>query len=417
MKRSFILILTLLIPFLGNSQEDEKKIKLKVNGFVKNDFFWDSRQTITAREGQFLLFPAAVSEDADGNDINAVPNLNFLAVQSRVSLGITGPDVLNAKVSAKIEGDFFAQANDNINLLRLRHAYINMKWENAELLFGQYWIPMFVTGCFPGTVSFNTGTPFQPFGRSPQVRFTYNFGPAKFIAIAHTQRDFQSAGPGGATSSYLRNSSMPEFSAQFHFGDGKNFLAGFGGGFKQIVPEFKTDSSYSSNERVSSFSSIAFLKVKTSPITFKLEGIYGQNMRDVLSIGGIARTELLDPARDIYAYSPLTTMSGWIDIQTNGEKFQFGIFGGYSQNLGTVDDINNEIIEGDADFLFGLGTSIQSIYRVSPRIVFNAKPVRLAFETEYTVAQYGSAIDNNGIPDDLTQADNLRFLFAVYYFF
>jgi len=412
MKRSILLILVVVLPLISFSQDEEKKIKLNLSGFVKNDFFWDSRQTINAREGHFLLFPSPVNEDLDGNDINAVPNMNFLAIQSRVSLGITGPDVLNAKVSAKIEGDFFGQANDNINLLRLRHAYVQMKWENTELLFGQYWIPTFVTGCFPGTVSFNTGVPFQPFGRNPQIRFTQKLGPVKFLAVAHMQRDYTSRGPAGVNGTYLRNSSMPELSAQFHLGDGKKFLAGLGGGFKQIVPQTTTSLGYVTNETLASLSGIAFLKVKTSPVTFKLEGIYGQNLPDVLSIGGFAITEEIDAARGIVGYSPFTIMSGWADIHTNGEKFQFGIFGGYSQNLGTGEEILDP-----AGGIYGLANNIQSIYRVSPRIIYNLKPVRFAFETEYTVAQFGSSYDSNGVPTDLTEANNLRLLFAVYYFF
>lgn len=412
MKRTVVLLFAILIPFFAFSQESdkkEKKINLKWSGFVKNDFFWDSRQTVTAREGHFLLFPASVSEDPDGNDINAKSNMNFLAIQSRLSLGITGPDVLNAKLSAKIEGDFFGQANDNINLFRLRHAYIKMNWENTELMFGQYWIPMFVTGCFPGTVSFNTGAPFQPFGRNPQIRLTQKLGSIKLLAIASTQRDYTSRGPAGITGSYLRNSSMPELNVQIHIGNGKNFLAGIGGGYKQVVPRIETGFGYTTDEAVSSFNSIAFLKIKTSPVTFKMEGIYGQNLPDVLSIGGFAETEVIDAARGIMGYSPLTTMSAWMDIHTNGKKFQFGIFGGYTKNLGSENDIVGAV--------YGLGTNIESQYRVSPRIIYNAGPVRFAFETEYTNASYGALTDIKGVPINITEANNLRFLFAVYYFF
>ena len=412
MKKSLIILIVTLIPILGFSQDGdkkEKKINLKLSGFVKSDFFWDSRQTVSAREGHFLLFPAAVSKDLDGNDINAKSNLNFLSIQSRLSLGISGPDVLNAKLSAKIEGDFFAQANDNINLLRLRHAYVKMNWENTEILFGQYWIPMFVTGCFPGTVSFNTGVPFQPFGRNPQIRFTQKFGPMKFLAIASMQRDYTSRGPAGVTGNYLRNSSMPELSGQLHFGNGKSILAGIGGGYKQIVPQIETAAGFATDEIVSSFSSIAFLKIKTSPVTIKMEGIYGQNMPDVLSIGGFAVTEEIDAAREIVGYTALTTMSAWVDIHTNGKNVQFGIFGGYTQNLGSEKDVVGDI--------YGLGTNIESVYRISPRIIYNVGPARFALETEYTAARYGSLNDVKGVPVTLTEANNLRLLFAVYYFF
>ncbi|RKX20063.1 MAG: hypothetical protein DRP35_06660 [Candidatus Zixiibacteriota bacterium] len=399
-----------LISFFAFSQNEEKKeIELKWSGYVKSDFFWDSRQTVSAREGHFLLFPAAVSKDPDGKDINATPNLNFLAIQSRLSLSIAGPDALGAKTSAKIEGDFFGQLNDNINLFRLRHAYLKLKWENSELLFGQYWIPMFVTGCFPGTVSFNTGVPFQPFGRNPQIRFSHKIGKIKFIVIASTQRDYASRGVSGATGTYLRNSSMPELNGQIHFGKGKTFLAGVGAGYKQILPQIATGNGYVTNQTVGGFTSIAFMKIKTSPVTLKFEGVYGQNFPDVLSIGGFAITDSTDVTKGFVTYTPFTVMSSWMDIETNGKKMKVGVYVGYSQNLGTGKQIIGAV--------YGLGTTIQSIFRVSPRIIYNVGQVRFALETEYTSANYAASYDVKGVPEDLTSADNLRILFAAYYFF
>ncbi len=38
---------------------EENKFGVKFSGFVKNDFFYDTRQTVAAREGHFLLWPAA----------------------------------------------------------------------------------------------------------------------------------------------------------------------------------------------------------------------------------------------------------------------------------------------------------------------------------------------------------------------
>jgi len=414
MKKLIILLCVTFIPFFAFSQDaekEEKKIKMKLSGFVKNDFFWDSRQTVAAREGHFLLWPQAVNNDLDGNDINAKSNFNFLAIQSRLSLGISGTDAFGAKISGKIEGDFFAQANDNINLLRLRHAYIKMNWTNTELLFGQYWIPMFITGCYPETVSFNTGSPIQPFGRNPQIRLTQKFGSLKFIAIASSQRDYTSRF--GATNTpssvYMRNSMLPELSAQIHFAKDKTFLAGIGGSYKQIVPQIETATGYTTDETVSSINAIAFFKIKTSPVTFKIEGVYGQNTPDVLGIGGFAVTGITDVTRGYQTYSPISTMSAWTDIHTNRKDIQFGIFGGYTKNLGTDKDIVGDI--------YGLGTNIESLYRVSPRIIFNSGNVRFAFEGEYTVANFGSTTNTRAIPTDITTAANFRMLAAVYYFF
>lgn len=398
-----------LLPAIAFSQEDDKdKLKVSINGFVKNDMFWDTRQTVSAREGHFLLFPKPISLDADGNDINEGLNFNFLSLQSRVSINIKGTKAFGADVSGKIEGDFFAQANDNINLFRLRHAYFKLKWNSSELLLGQYWIPMFITDCFPGTVSFNTGTPFQPFGRNPQIRFTKKLGPAKFIAIANSQRDYSSRGISGTTGTYLRNSAIPEVSGQLHLALGKPLLIGVSGSYKQVKPQTVTPQGYKTDEMIGGYNALAFLRVKTKAVTFKLQGVYGQNMPDVLSLGGIAISDTTDAAKGYVKYTTLNTASAWVDLQTNG-NFSVGVFGGYSMNMGANDDIVGP--------MYGLGTNIESMYRVSPRISYKVNKVKFALEGEYTVANYGSTFSSKGVPETLTEADNFRVLFASYYFF
>jgi hypothetical protein len=67
--------------------------------------------------------------------------------------------------------------------------------------------------------------------------------------------------------------------------------------------------------------------------------------------------------------------------------------------------------------VFGLGTSIRTLYRISPRIMYNSGKVRLALELEYTNAAYGSNYDVNYIPADTKAVGNMRGLLAVYYFF
>ncbi|MCK5838337.1 MAG: hypothetical protein KAG99_00750, partial [Bacteroidales bacterium] len=123
MKRLVVLPL-LLLSNLAIFAQEKSEFGINFSGFVKNDFFFDSRQTIAAREGHFLLWPSPEALDELGNDINAKTNFNFLAVQSRLKGTISGPDAFGAKTSGMIESDFFAQANDNTNLLRLRHAFI-----------------------------------------------------------------------------------------------------------------------------------------------------------------------------------------------------------------------------------------------------------------------------------------------------
>ena len=149
--------------------------------------------------------------DKNGDDINAASSFNMLSIQTRLMGKITGPEAFGAKTSGLIEGEFFGTSDGDTNGFRLRHGYVKLNWATSELIIGQFWHPMFITESFPEVVSFNTGVPFQPFNRSPQIRFTQQFGAWSVAATALAQRDFLSNGPDGASSTYARNAAVPEF--------------------------------------------------------------------------------------------------------------------------------------------------------------------------------------------------------------
>ncbi len=416
MKRIIIITLSLVSILAVNAQE-ESGFGIKFSGFVKNDFFWDSRQTVAAREGHFLLWPAQVREDPNGNDINGKSNFNFLALQSRLSVKLSGPDAFGAKTSGLIEGDFFAQSNLNVNLFRLRHAFVKLNWEHLEIMAGQYWNPLFVTSCFPGTVSFNTGTPLQSFARNPQLRATYKTGGFSIVAAALSQRDYTTIGELGPSSRYLRNSAIPDMHLQVHYGssneEGMNILAGIGAAYKTIVPRLSStpipEVSYSVNEKVGGLTAMGFAKLSTKPITAKLQVRYGENISDVLGISGYGITGVVDVTTGERSYTPLKSMTFWAEVHTNGNP-QVGIFGGLTRNNGSKEQLSTTTV-------YGLGTSIRSLYRIAPRVIYNVGKVRVAMELEYTNAAYGSNHDSFYIPSETTNADNLRVLAAIYYFF
>ncbi|MDZ7633359.1 MAG: hypothetical protein U5L72_02520 [Bacteroidales bacterium] len=178
MKRVAVLIvsLILLLPEAG-AQEAGQTFGIKFSGFVKTDIFYDSRQSSASnglREGHFYLYPDDILYDDDMNDLNANPSFHILNIQTRIRGDITGPDAFGAKTSGAIEAEFFGTSESDLNGFRLRHAYVKMDWQKVSLLAGQYWHPMFPAENFPGTVSFNTGVPFLPFSRNPQVRLVYH---------------------------------------------------------------------------------------------------------------------------------------------------------------------------------------------------------------------------------------------------
>ena len=435
-----------LIKSMSQEVKEDDEIQLKLSGYVKSDFIFDSRQNFALREGHFLLWPLPIKNDQNGNDIYAKPNFNFLALQSRLTLSITGPNAFNAKTSGVIEGDFFGQANDNINLLRLRQAYIKFTWTKAELILGQYWNPMFLTKCFPAVISFNTGAPFQPFARNPQVRFTYSVNKYRVLIAALSQRDYSSRGINGASGDYLRNSNIPDIHFQVHYENkydpsGSELFIGAGVSYKTIVPRLYSEvlvqqaydslnaatgnimhvpsikNNYEVDEKVSGLSAIFFFKYAFRAVTFKFESVYGENDTDVLSLSGFAVKGIADSVTGRQDYTPVRNATVWGEIHTNGKRIQLGIFGGYSKNLGTKESINDKRV-------YGLITNLESIYRISPRIVIKSGKIQAAGEVEYSYANFGKTdssgnpeLDSNGVPSGITGVSNLRFLMAVYYFF
>ena len=424
-----LLIIVAILPLLGIAQEKEKKFGIKFSGFVKTDIFFDSRQTWDARDGHFLLYPKNEFPDENGNDINAKAKFNMLSIQTRLKGVITGPDALGAKTSGVIEGAFFGNIGSDLNGFRLRHAFVKLNWEKTELLVGQYWHPMFVTSCFPATVSFNTGAPFEPFSRNPQVRLTQKIGKFNLILAAMMQTDFASTGPDGFKTKYIINSGIPEMDLRFEY-KSENLLIGAGVNYKTLLPRLMIKNSYEipetpidvnvkTNETVAGTSFFGYLKIKTEPVTIKLYGVGGQLMYSMINLGGYAETEfetedyVLSPdsitsKTTNIKYSPLGTASAWIDIHTNGKKWQFGLFGGYSKNLGSDKEIKGKI--------YGRGADIAYVYRISPRVIFNAGKFRIAPEIEYTVAAYGTP-DLKDIVKDVKEVGNFRVLLGVYYFF
>lgn len=419
--RKLVALFITVFAVVSLTAQDKPKFGISWSGYVKNDVFFDTRQTVSAREGHFLLWPSPLDADLNGDDINAKPNFNILAVQSRLKASITGPDAFGAKSSGVIEADFFAQANENINLLRLRHAFVKLDWTNIELMAGQYWNPLFVTDCFPGTVSFNTGTPLQSFSRNPQVRLSYKTSSFRLTAAILSQRDYSSRGEDGVSSSYLRNSALPDMHLQAMYSFinpeiNTGVILGAGVAYKIIAPRLESSfgpvTMYKVDEKVGGITAIGFLKVITIPVTVKTQVRYGENIADVLAISGFAVKDIADNITGELSYTPLRSMTLWGEIHTNGSKIQAGIFGGFSNNMGT-----KEAMSDPDNPVYGLATNIKFLYRLSPRIIINSGKTRLALELEYTSASYGSDYDENYVPDNTNTVSNLRALIAVYYFF
>ncbi|MEW6507440.1 MAG: hypothetical protein AB1432_06790 [Bacteroidota bacterium] len=406
-KAYFFIITVLFLFLLFNAKifsQEQKSFGINLSGFVKTDIIYDSREVLALREGHFLLYPVEEKKDITGAILNDRPSFNILSIQTRLTGKITAPDVLGAKTSGVIEGAFFGNVEGDINGFRLRHAFVKLEWENSSLLAGQFWHPMFIVESFPDVVSFNTGAPFQPFSRNPQIRFTQKFGSLSIMAAAYTQRDFQSSGPQGNSSIYMRNAALPGFHVQTQL-QFTGLLLGFGGDYKTLKPRTVTDKNYLTDETVSSYAGIAFGKINLGDFSIKLEGIYGQNLTDLLMLGGYAVYEK-SAATGVEKYTCTKAYSVWSEI-IYGKEIQFALFGGYTKNNGA-----DKIVTTN----YARGFNIDFIYRISPRIIVNSGKFRVAGEVEYTTAAYGTP-DSKGKVLNSKEISNLRLLGAVYLFF
>jgi hypothetical protein len=420
-----ILLHVALILLLPVSVLFGQDFGIKFSGFVKSDYFYDSRQTVSIREGHFLLYPAGKNIDAEKADLNSQGSLNFLSIQTRLSGAISAPDAFSAKISGVLEADFFGNENANFvdaNGFRLRHAYVKLTWPNTELLIGQYWHPFFVPACFSEVISFNTGAPMQPFSRNPQMRILRKLGSFRLIAAAVSQRDFTS----GGGSAPLRNSVMPDLNAQLHFtrtaADGKKeFLIGAGANYKTLLPLLQTtkgDNKYKTNETVSGLSTMAFMKYKTPSISFKIQGVYGQNLYDLTMLGGYAVSAVIDTAKNTVNYTTVNNYSVWSECIFYGStKVQYALWAGYTENLGSQDSIFRFSNQVDGKDVTVRGASadnssdIKSIFRISPRVVVVSGSLTFAFETEYTSVAYAKKKDTGVLYRDdygkITKTENV----------
>lgn len=392
----------LITPALLFSQE----WGIKFSGFVKSDIMLDTRQNETFREGHFLLFPKDIKE-IDGGDVNEGLNFNILSIQTRVTGKITAPDFLRAKTTGILEGAFFGHSEPDINGFRLRHATVNLDWGTSELLIGQYWSPLFIDEAFAKSISFNTGTPFQPFTRNPQIRYTYKADNFHINVAAYSERDFASPGPQGVSSIYLRNGLIPILNLGLKYKTGKMLFAA-NANYKSLRPRLQTESNKIDENRVNAMTFNGVMKYAEDDFFVTLQGLYGQNTFALTMLGGYAVTGINEETKE-WEYSPLNTFSGFIDIEY-GKTWKVGFIGGYSKNLGTDKDIANPAL------VFARGANIDNVLRLSPRLSYRTGNTQFSSELEMTQAAYGTP-NSKGVVEHTHNVANIRLLLAAFLFF
>lgn len=399
-----------LLPFLLfsllNGFAADPSVGYQLYGFVRNDFYINSRQNFEVLDGLFSIFPKPVDINTNGKDKNAVPNAEMLSVATRLGIDFRGTPIMGAKSTAKIECDF-AGISTSYYLIRIRQAYLKLNWEKTELLVGQTWHPLFGS-VLPTVPSLNTGSPFQPFNRSPQVRAKHMLtNELSVIGSVNYQMQYMSQGPLGASPSYLKNALLPDIFVGLE-SKSKHWISGVG---------FDTKMLKINDARLSSGSAVAYTQYADNQLQIKAKAIYGQNLSDHLMIGGYGISN--KSTTNNIVYTNFNTLSSWLNL-VYGTKVQTGIFVGFSQNLGTNENLNIDAAGKITAYGYGFYADTQQlmdrIYRIAPHITYNLSNFKLGFEYELTSADYGK-IQGNGRIENSSTATNHRAMATISYIF
>ncbi|OFX83244.1 MAG: hypothetical protein A2W99_12500 [Bacteroidetes bacterium GWF2_33_16] len=412
---SIIIVLSFFANQAFAQEPEEKKIDIKLSGFIRSDFYYDSRQNVEALEGLLHIYPKDLNFDANGSDLNAQGSLGLVDIASRVTGKITGPDVFGAKLLGYLEVDFTGGVDGFTARVRLRNAYSKLSWEKTEVLIGRDWHPMFTKEVFPSVLSINTGLPFNAFNRSPMLFVSHKMGQFKLIGAAIYQSDYANTGPDGKSAKYIKNSGLPNLHLQLQYNPG-DFLFGVAVDYKSIQPRTVVDTSitsgifYTTDSKVSSMSYMGYFKFQKPKLVVKGKAVYGQNLSENILLGGYGVSSI-DSLSGKEEYTPFNHLYLWTNI-VYGDQFKVGIFGGYTKNLGA----NDHLLDKKRNY--GMALDIAYLYRIAPNVTYRIKNFQMGLEFEYTVAAYGTIdLADYGLVKNTHEVNNKRILFSVSHYF
>lgn len=410
---------------------ENKKPKFKFYGFVRNYFIYDSRQNYQSNEGLYNQIPKDQNLNELGEDLNEISSSKFLAMTSRLGVDVSGIKAFNADLSAKIETDFCGFSSST-TMLRIRQAYVKMKWEKNALLMGQTWHPM--SSDLPDVLGLASGSPFHPFSRTPQIRYDFLLSKLRFTLAALWQFQYKSVGPDGADAKYLNHSIMPEFYVGFDFSNKKGFQIGTGLDIVRLRPRttaleyFVSGQDTTGKDIYSSFtkkvdetflstSPVLFLNYKKEKFLMRFRTTYARSATHLNMMSGYGVTGI-DEETGAREYSPLRSLSSWINF-SYGKDLKFNLFGGYIKNFGMEKELV-KIVNPDGKSENSLYTrsnvsNIDCIYRISPAISYTMKRMTFGVEYEWTAVSYGDGYNEFVEVDGVRTVSNHRVCGLIRY--
>lgn len=415
------------------SAKIEKPSHFKFYGFIRNYFAFDSRESKSGTKDLFYYIPKDEALNAKGEDMNANPTFRFLAITSRVGLDVKDYQFGKTKVGAKIETDFYCM-NGNVAVLRLRQAYATLGWDglgkdgkqSTSLKIGQAWHP--IAADQPYVIDLETGTPFNPFSRTPQVMLDHNFSKNFTLTGGFIwQMQYLSSGPNGASDNYIKYGGTPEFYAGVTFKSNNGFTGRVGMDVLSIKPRWRNSAGDKVDDRITTVSPYVYAQYSKDAFAVNAKVVYASAGEHFNMLSGYGVTDVNSDGS--WEYAPLHSTASYLSVKY-GRKLQVQGMIGHMKNLGTSkslyeDPANPGYTSTKNVYISGNGFhNLNQIIRVTPTVVYNLGKLSFGLEYDITSAQYGKyAVDghvnsSNGLVDgDLHWVTNHRLLGMVKFTF
>lgn len=392
------------------------KSKVELYGFIRNYVSVDSREMYGGTLDLYEYMPKNRAYNSLGEDLNAMTSFRMLSLTSRLGLNIKDFKVNNTIFGGKVEADFYCMnKGGNVATFRLRQAYMSAKWlgnrsldggwkPSLTMYLGQKWHPMATD--LPFVLGLESGVPFTPFNRSPQLAVNYDFHPklaftaAMIYQMQHCSTGISKDGIFNKKSSdYIKYSLIPEFYFEFQVKPAKGLLVKLGANILNIKPRIygqRTIAGQGNSEPDARTERIKVSDMLTtcSPMlyfqyvngNFRLRGktTYASAGEHLNLLSGYGITSKEDPKK--WSYAPLRSTASYLSFKY-GKKWQIWGLCGYMKNLGTKS--GKRILKDGLLFNSSVSSDINSLLRIEPALVYTSGHFTAGLEYNLTSAFYG----------------------------
>ena len=389
MKKLFAALaaLTLSVVLLA---EDSNVPHFKLYGFVRNYFAYDSRVSTAGTEDLYYWMPKDIKM-VGNTDVNNVSTFRFAALTTRLGVDISGYEFSGYKIGGKIESDFYAGITGVTGTaqLRLRQAYVTVAKNGRNWKIGQAWHPM--AADLPDIFSLESGAPFGPFSRTPQVQLEWNLSSGlSLTAAAIWQMQYTSTGPEGASANYIKYGCTPELYLGLNYKQDKTTLR-LGGDVLSIKPRLVSAKGLAA-DRITTWNVFLYGAGSIGGLNLKAKLTYANDGSHFNLIGGYG-VAAIDDETGNWTFAATRNATGWATMSYKGlGNWVPSLFLGYSKVFGTPVDVLGDK-KDDGSYMYrwvkNSADTVDYLFRVQPELIYNLGKLQFGLEYMLTGANYG----------------------------